>query len=54
MFHYWGDRNPRHGLPAHPKVDFVSGILMFLGLGLAWYRWRDPRFFFFPSGWPWG
>ncbi len=48
MFHYWGDRNPRHGLPAHPKVDFVSGILMLLGLALAWYRWRDPRFLLLP------
>lgn len=48
MFHYWGDRNPRHGLPAYPKVDFVSGMLMLLGLALAWYRWRDPRFFLLP------
>lgn len=48
MFHYWGDRNPRHGLTAAPKVDFASGVLMMLGLALAWYRWRDLRYFLLP------
>ena len=48
MFHYWGDRNPRHGLAAHPKVDFISGVLMMLGLALAFYHLRDPRYFLLP------
>jgi 4-amino-4-deoxy-L-arabinose transferase-like glycosyltransferase len=48
MFHFWGDRNPRHGLSAEPKVDFATGILMMLGLALAFYHWRDPRYFLLP------
>ncbi len=48
MFHYRGDRNPRHGLSGAPKVDFACGVLMFLGLALACYRWRDPRYFLLP------
>ena len=41
MFHAKGDPNPRHNIPGEPMLDFLSGILMLLGLGIALWRWRD-------------
>jgi len=42
MFSHEGDANPRHNLPKKPMLDFLSGTLMVLGLGVALSRWREP------------
>jgi 4-amino-4-deoxy-L-arabinose transferase-like glycosyltransferase len=41
MFNEQGDPNPRHNLPHVPMLDFLTGTLMLLGLGIALWRWRD-------------
>ena len=41
MFNERGDPNPRHNLPNIPMLDFLTGTLMLLGLGIALWRWRD-------------
>ncbi|MCH7624742.1 MAG: glycosyltransferase family 39 protein [Chloroflexi bacterium] len=41
MFNYKGDPNPRHNLPGAPMLDFLSGMLMILGMGVAFARWRN-------------
>ena len=41
MFNEEGDLNPRHNLPGEPMLDFLSGALMLLGLGVAVTRWRN-------------
>ena len=41
MFNYKGDLNPRHNLPGAPMLDFLSGMLMILGMGVAFARWRN-------------
>ena len=41
MFSYEGDPNPRHNLPDAPMLDFVSRILLVLGLGVILGKWRD-------------
>ena len=41
MFNYEGDDNPRHNLPGTPMLDFLSGMLLVIGLGVALARWRN-------------
>ena len=41
MFSHKGDANPRHNLPNEPLLDFLSGLLFMLGLGVALARWRE-------------
>lgn len=41
MFNQKGDQNPRHNLPNAPMLDFLSGVLLLLGLGLALASWRN-------------
>ena len=41
MFNDQGDPNPRHNLPNAPMLDFISGVLMVLGLGIALANWRN-------------
>lgn len=41
MFHIQGDPNPRHNLPDAPMLDFMTGMLVLLGLGLVVARWRS-------------
>ena len=41
MFSHKGDTNPRHNLPNEPLLDFLSGVLFMLGLGVALSRWRE-------------
>lgn len=48
MFNYEGDPNPRHNLPYAPMLDFGSGVLFLLGLGLALTRWRNVALFSLP------
>ena len=40
MFNYKGDANPRHNLPGAPMLDFLSGVLLVLGIGVALASWR--------------
>ena len=48
MFNYRGDPNPRHNLPGAPMLDFLSGVLLVLGIGVALARWRDVEFAVLP------
>lgn len=41
MFHLEGDPNGRHNIPREPMLDFLSGILMLVGLAVAMARWRS-------------
>ena len=41
MFHLEGDPNGRHNIPREPMLDFMSGILMLVGLAVAIARWRS-------------
>ena len=41
MFNDRGDPNPRHNLPDTPMLDFMSGVLLVLGLGVALANWRN-------------
>lgn len=43
MFTVQGDLNPRHNLPGAPMLDPVTGALFLIGLGYAFWRWRDHR-----------
>jgi streptogramin lyase/4-amino-4-deoxy-L-arabinose transferase-like glycosyltransferase len=48
MYNYRGDPNGRHNLPGAPMLDSATGALMVLGLGLALWRWRRPRYLLLP------
>ena len=41
MFHLEGDPNGRHNIPREPMLDFLSGILMLVGLAVVIARWRS-------------
>ena len=43
MFNWQGDPNGRHNLPGAPMLDSISGALMVLGVGMALWRIRQPR-----------
>lgn len=42
MFNVRGDGNGRHNLPGAPMLDWVTGGLFVLGLGMCVVRLRDP------------
>jgi len=48
MFHVEGDANGRHNLPGAPMLDFLSGALVLLGLGIAATRWRETAIIVLP------
>ena len=48
MFNHEGDPNPRHNLPNEPMLDFLSGVLLVLGLAIAAIRWRNVAFAILP------
>ena len=48
MFHVEGDANGRHNLPGTPMLDFLSGALVLLGLGIAATRWRETAIIVLP------
>lgn len=48
MFHVEGDANGRHNLPGAPMLDFLSGALVLLGLGIAATRWRETAIIILP------
>jgi 4-amino-4-deoxy-L-arabinose transferase-like glycosyltransferase len=41
-----GDPHWIYNISGRPLLDPVSGLLFYLGLGLALWRWRDPAHFF--------
>ena len=44
MFTLRGDPWPRQNVPGRPIFpDPLNGLLFYLGVGLALFRWRDPR-----------
>ena len=48
MFNYEGDPNPRHNLPGAPMLDFLSRVLLVLGLGVGLVRWRSVTLIVLP------
>ncbi|MFN8443188.1 MAG: PA14 domain-containing protein [Caldilineaceae bacterium] len=46
MFNVAGDENGRHNLPGAPMLDVISAGLMVVGLALALWRIRRPRYLF--------
>jgi 4-amino-4-deoxy-L-arabinose transferase-like glycosyltransferase len=48
MFHVEGDPNGRHNIPSEPMLDFISGILMLVGLAVAMARWRSAAYLSLP------
>lgn len=48
MFHVHGDPNGRHNLPGEPMLDWVTGGLMIVGLGLCLRKFRSPLFLIVP------
>lgn len=46
MFHASGDPEWLYNIPGRPIFGVLGGILLWLGVGLSLYRWREPRFFF--------
>ncbi len=48
MFHLEGDPNGRHNIPREPMLDFLSGILMLVGLSVAIARWRSAAHLLLP------
>ncbi|HIQ01135.1 MAG TPA: hypothetical protein EYH30_03245 [Anaerolineales bacterium] len=44
MFTFQGDPWPRQNLPGRPVFpDLLNGLLFYAGVGIALWRWRDPR-----------
>jgi len=44
MFTFRGDPWPRQNLPGRPVFpDPLNGLLFYAGVGIALWRWRDPR-----------
>ncbi len=48
MLHVRGDPNGRHNLPGEPMVDWITGGLMIVGLGLCLRRISSPTFLIVP------
>ena len=48
MFHLEGDPNGRHNIPREPMLDFISGILLLIGLAVAMARWRSAAHLLLP------
>jgi len=46
MFTFRGDPIWRYNLAGRPVFEPVSGVLFYLGLALALFRWRRPRYAF--------
>lgn len=46
MFHASGDPEWLYNIPGRPVFGLFSGLLLWLGVALCLYRWRDPAYFF--------
>ena len=46
VFSFAGDSHWRYNLPGRPIFDPLTSIFLYLGLGLAVWRWRQPAYAF--------
>ena len=46
MYTIEGDGNPQINIPKRPSFNIFLSISLFVGLGLALYRWRRPHYLF--------
>jgi DNA-binding beta-propeller fold protein YncE/4-amino-4-deoxy-L-arabinose transferase-like glycosyltransferase len=49
MFNFQGDGNGINNWRRLPMLDFVTSLLLVLGVGYSLVRWKDPRHFFLLS-----
>lgn len=49
MFNYRGDGNGVNNWSRRPMLDFVTSVLLVLGVGYSLFRWKDSRHFFLLS-----
>ncbi len=48
MFHATGDPEWLYNVPGRPVFNLLGGALLWAGVALCLYRWRQPRYFFLP------
>jgi len=48
MFHATGDPEWLYNVPSRPVFNLLGGALLWAGVALCLYRWRQPRYFFLP------
>jgi len=46
MFHATGDPEWLYNIPNRPVFNLWGGVLLWAGVALCLYRWRQPRYFF--------
>jgi len=46
MFHATGDPEWLYNIPGRPVFNLLGGALLWAGVALCLYRWRQPRYFF--------
>ena len=46
MFHATGDSEWLYNIPGRPVFNLLGGVLLWAGVALCLYRWRQPRYFF--------
>ena len=46
MFHTTGDPEWLYNIPGRPVFNLLGGALLWAGVALCLYRWRQPRYFF--------
>jgi 4-amino-4-deoxy-L-arabinose transferase-like glycosyltransferase len=46
MFHTTGDPEWLYNIPGRPVFNPVGGTLLWIGVALCLFRWRQPRYFF--------
>ncbi|MGD2105709.1 MAG: glycosyltransferase family 39 protein [Anaerolineae bacterium] len=46
MFHASGDPEWLYNIPDRPVFNPLGGVLLWFGVALCLYRWREPRYFF--------
>ncbi len=45
MFHATGDPEWLYNIPGRPVFNLLGGVLLWVGVILCLYRWREPRYF---------
>ena len=46
MFHATGDPEWLYNIPDRPVFNLLGGVLLWAGVALCLYRWREPKYFF--------
>ena len=46
MFHATGDSEWLYNIPNRPVFNLIGGVLLWTGVALCVYRWRQPHYFF--------